>query len=201
MGRPSNTGQRRAEFLEAMLEVIAREGYRGATVAAVAQEAGLNQGLLHYHFKRKLEIVVALLERLAAAVEARAEGRLRRAGADPRARLLAYVDAHVALGKGADPRAVAAWVAIGAEAVREPEVGAVFQAAVEERLARLEAHFAAVRAARGAGRAGSRRDAAATLAAIEGAYRLAVAAPGALPRGFAAPALRRMVLGLLGDEA
>jgi len=182
-----------------MLEVVAREGYRGATVAAVAQEAGLNPGLLHYHFKKKLEIVVALLERLAAAVEARAERKLRRAGDDPQARLLAYVDAHVALGKGADPRGVAAWVAIGAEAVREPEVAAVFQAAVEERLARLEAHFAAVRAARGERRAGSRSDAAATLAAIEGAYRLSAAAPDALPKGFAAPALRRMVLGLLGE--
>jgi len=197
VARPSNTKQRRADILEALLEVLAREGYRGATIATVARQAGLNPGLLHYHFDRKLDILIALVERLIAAVEERAEARLLRAGADPLERLLAYVDAHVAQGKGADTRAVAAWVAIGAEAIREPEVRAVYQAAIAGRLERLEGLFRECSQARGSRAAGAKRQAAAVLSAIEGAYQISVVAPGALPKGFAAPALRLMILGLL----
>ncbi len=41
---------------------------------------------------------------------------------------------------------------------------------------------------------------AAVLASIEGAYRLASAAPGSVPRGFAAPTVRRMVFAVLDAE-
>jgi TetR/AcrR family transcriptional repressor of bet genes len=200
VARPTNTKERRADIQEALLEVLAREGYRGATIAAVARQAGLNPGLLHYHFDRKLDILIALVERLTTAALERATLRMARAGTDPVKRLLAYVNAHVALGAGADSRAGAAWVAIGAEAIREPEVRAVYQAAVRGRLARLEELFRACLRERGRSTSGATRKAAAVLSAIEGAFQLSVGAPGALPKGFAAPALRQMILGLLADS-
>ena len=54
--------ERRAEIVLAALEVIAERGYRGASLAAVAERVGLTQqGLLH-HFPTKDALLVAVLE-------------------------------------------------------------------------------------------------------------------------------------------
>ncbi|MEU1006847.1 TetR/AcrR family transcriptional regulator [Streptomyces sp. NPDC088810] len=53
--------ERRAEIVGAALEVIAERGYRGASLAAVAERVGLTQqGLLHY-FPTKDALLVAVL--------------------------------------------------------------------------------------------------------------------------------------------
>lgn len=53
--------ERRAEIVLAALEVIAERGYRGASMAAVAERVGLTQqGLLHY-FPTKDALLVAVL--------------------------------------------------------------------------------------------------------------------------------------------
>lgn len=58
----ARSAERRAEILRAALEVIAERGYRGATLAAVAERVGLTQqGLLH-HFPTKEALLVAVLE-------------------------------------------------------------------------------------------------------------------------------------------
>ncbi|SEH84998.1 MULTISPECIES: TetR/AcrR family transcriptional regulator [unclassified Leifsonia] len=54
---------KRDEILEAALEVIAREGYRGASVKELAEAVGLSQaGLLHY-FDSKDELFTAILRK------------------------------------------------------------------------------------------------------------------------------------------
>ncbi|MCX5557399.1 TetR/AcrR family transcriptional regulator [Streptomyces sp. NBC_00038] len=54
--------ERRAEIVRAALEVIAERGYRGASLAAVAERVGLTQqGLLH-HFPTKEALLVAVLK-------------------------------------------------------------------------------------------------------------------------------------------
>ncbi|MFJ4239661.1 TetR/AcrR family transcriptional regulator [Streptomyces iakyrus] len=54
--------ERRAEIVRAALEVIAERGYRGASLAAVAERVGLTQqGLLH-HFPTKESLLVAVLQ-------------------------------------------------------------------------------------------------------------------------------------------
>ena len=54
--------ERRAEIVRATLEVIAERGYRGTSLAAVAERVGLTQqGLLHY-FPTKDALLVAVLE-------------------------------------------------------------------------------------------------------------------------------------------
>ncbi|WP_069769049.1 TetR/AcrR family transcriptional regulator [Streptomyces sp. LUP30] len=53
--------ERRAEIVRAALAVIAERGYRGASMAAVAERVGLTQqGLLH-HFPTKDALLVAVL--------------------------------------------------------------------------------------------------------------------------------------------
>lgn len=200
MGRPSNTEERRAQIVDGLLAVMAREGFERATIALVAKEAGLSPGLVHYHFENKHEILLALVQRLLAQLEARVEARLAAAGDDPRARLHAFVDAHLGLGDDADPRAVAAWVVIGAESVRERAVRALYSARIEAALEQLRALVAACLRAEGRGARNARPLAAAILSAIEGAYLVSAGAPGVLPEGYAAPTLRRMIDGLLAAE-
>ena len=54
---------KREEILERALEVIAREGYRGASVKELAEAVGLSQaGLLHY-FDSKDELFTAILRK------------------------------------------------------------------------------------------------------------------------------------------
>ncbi|WP_395571560.1 TetR/AcrR family transcriptional regulator [Streptomyces sp. BK79] len=60
--RAARSRERRAEIVRAALDVIAERGYRGASLAAVAERVGLTQqGLLH-HFPTKEALLVAVLE-------------------------------------------------------------------------------------------------------------------------------------------
>ncbi|MFJ9104184.1 TetR/AcrR family transcriptional regulator [Streptomyces sp. NPDC102405] len=62
MNARTRSEERRAEIVRAALEVIAERGYRGASLAAVAERVGLTQqGLLH-HFPTKDALLVAVLE-------------------------------------------------------------------------------------------------------------------------------------------
>ncbi|KAA9108127.1 TetR/AcrR family transcriptional regulator [Microbacterium rhizomatis] len=77
---------KREEILEAALDVVAREGYRGASVKEIADAVGLSQaGLLHY-FDSKEELFTEILRKrdevdsahyLPTAVEAASPGILR----------------------------------------------------------------------------------------------------------------------------
>ncbi|MFI0723895.1 TetR family transcriptional regulator [Streptomyces sp. NPDC021224] len=58
----SDRGQRRAEIIQAATEVIAERGYRGATLAAVAERVGLTQQGLMHHFPTKEALLVAVLD-------------------------------------------------------------------------------------------------------------------------------------------
>ena len=190
MARNSNTEARRAEITGALLAVIARHGYEKATIQAIAAQAGLAPGLIHYHFKNKQEILVSLIATMAAAASARYAAVLGDQ-VEPAARLRAYLHARLGLGEGAAPEIVAAWVMIGAEAVRQPEVRTVYQRMVADELALLATLLADC--LRAAGRA---TDVAAPLAAglaalIAGAYQLSSATTDVMPRGYAAEAATR----------
>jgi TetR/AcrR family transcriptional repressor of bet genes len=208
MGRPKNTEQRRAEIVEGMLEVMAERGYDGASVQAIAKAAGLTGGLVHYHFGNKREILVALVEALAARLRARYDARVGEgdgegdgegeSGADPWCALDAFIDAHLALGPDADPRAVACWVAIGAEALRDEQVRRVYQRAVERQRSTLEALV--TRCCPELDRDERRRRAAVLLAAMQGAYQLA-AVTDVIPAGSAAPTVKAAARGVLGAPA
>ena len=185
MSRRSNTEQRRAEIVSALLAVMAEHGYEKATIQLIAQKAGLAPGLLHYHFKTKTEILLELVTTLANLSRQRFEDFAESAStADERLR--AYINARLAKGQGADPNAVAAWVVIGAEAVRQPDVRAVYQDAVRAEAELIEELLSACFIDRGRALTAVRPLSAALLALIEGAFQLASAAPEVMPVGYAA---------------
>lgn len=53
--------QRRAEILEATREVVLRLGFGGTRVKDVADELGVSNGLIHYHFASKDELLAETL--------------------------------------------------------------------------------------------------------------------------------------------
>jgi TetR/AcrR family transcriptional repressor of bet genes len=193
MGRPSNTEERRQQIVAGLLQVMAERGYEGASVAAIAKAAGLSPGLVHYHFKDKQEILLTLAEQLAVRVHERVASRLARVkGGDARARVDAILDAFLATGADADPASVASWVTISAEAIRQPEVRAIYEQVVRTDLEHLEELVGAV-----TGKRRARAMAAGLFAAIQGYFVLAAAAPGLVPPGSAASTVKRMAAGLL----
>lgn len=197
MGRPSNTAQRRLQIIEATVRVMARTGFDGASTQAIAKEAGLSAGLLHHHFGSKAEILHALPEHLEALVTARHEAlAARRRGAW--GRLEAWIDAYLGTGEGSDPEAVAAWLWLGAQALKDETLRGRYQAVVERRLASLEPLLDEV-AKEWSVRLDTSALAVTTMATIEGYYQLA-ASTGVVPPDSAAPQLRRLLRRLLDPE-
>ncbi len=191
MARPKNTELRRKEIVQALLTVMANHGYAKATIQAIATEAGLRPGLIHYHFKTKQEILVELIKQVHEMGVRRFEEHSANAET-PMERLNAFIGAKLAKGKGEAPEAVAAWVVIGTEAIRQPEVRTEYEKSIAAQKEILETLLAAA-----AKRALSRNEienlAAITLAAMEGSYQLSVTAKGIMPTGYAAESLSKLI--------
>src|SRR5205823_8095821 len=51
----------RTKILEAAFQILARQGYENTSIKDIAEEAGVAQGLVHYHFKSKQQLVVSVL--------------------------------------------------------------------------------------------------------------------------------------------
>lgn len=198
MARKPNTTSRRAEIVTAMLHVMARHGYERATIQAIALEAGLAPGLIHYHFKNKQEILVSLVKSIAEFAKLRSAEAA--AGATSSVdRLRVHLNAWLGPGAGAAPDIVAAWVIIGAEAVRIPEVRELYQQVIADELAALTALLADCMQERNRDPGGVDQLAAGLVAMVEGAYQLSSAAGNVMPVGYAANAA--MAFALLSIEA
>jgi AcrR family transcriptional regulator len=51
----------REKILQAAFTVLSRQGYENASIKEIAEEAGVAQGLVHYYFKSKQQLVLAVL--------------------------------------------------------------------------------------------------------------------------------------------
>jgi TetR/AcrR family transcriptional repressor of bet genes len=179
------------------VKVMAKRGYDGASIADVAKAARLTPGLVHYHFKNKQEILLEALRRLVERHHAALEEHLGRAGGDPTREVAAFLDFHLGLGATADPEALACWILLSGEALRDTKVRVAFGSALEEIQQRLGK---AIR--RGVGsddfECGSVDAAASALVAlIQGYFVLAATSRELIPRGSAVGAALRMAEGLL----
>ena len=114
----------------------------------------------------------------------------------------ALVDGFLAAGEDAQPEAVAAWVTIAAEAIRDDEVRQAYAAALH-RFHDLFTRVVADGVDQGifdTGELSNDECAAALLSTIQGYFNLAATARDIIPPGSAAPATRRMLRGLLAPR-
>src|SRR5260370_1881918 len=51
----------REKILQAAFAVLSRQGYENTSIKGIAEEAGVAQGLVHYYFKSKQQLVIAVL--------------------------------------------------------------------------------------------------------------------------------------------
>jgi TetR/AcrR family transcriptional repressor of bet genes len=164
--------------------VLGKQGQGGATIAAVAAEAGVAPGLVHHYFTSKEDLYETLLGELLADFRRRVEGS---SSADP---LAAYVDAALSLGERSDVAAARAWVGVFAEALGEPSLFSKVRRVLDAEVAHVE------RAGKGSL---SAEDASAVVAFVVGALVFGAFAPRKTlgkTAGFAAPSLHRMIEGL-----
>jgi AcrR family transcriptional regulator len=64
----------REKILNAAFTVLSRQGYENTSIKEIAEEAGVAQGLIHYYFKSKQLLVLAVLEFVCRKVELGVEG-------------------------------------------------------------------------------------------------------------------------------
>lgn len=195
MARPSNTKARREQIVSGFQSALAQFGYEKATISSIAKAAGLTTGLIHYHFKSKQEIFLALVTKLGESLNERYHTMCAKA-TSPEEKLTAFLNSRLATGKDQDPEAVACWVAIGAEALRQPEVREVYGQAMHRQMSQLVEILGPLTS----NQEQAREIAAALLASIEGCYQLASAVPDLVTPGFAARSVQKMAEGLLGCQ-
>ena len=64
VGRKSLAGERRAQIMDALYRCISKYGLQRSTIKKIAQEAGVQPGILHHYFKSRDEIIEKLVERI-----------------------------------------------------------------------------------------------------------------------------------------
>jgi len=83
---------RQQQLIKATLSAVAKKGFAETTMADVAREARLSQGIINLHFRSKDKLLEETLRFLAAEYKQAWEHTLERAGADVAERLRALVE-------------------------------------------------------------------------------------------------------------
>jgi TetR/AcrR family transcriptional regulator, transcriptional repressor for nem operon len=96
------TGPRR-KLLDATLHVVRAQGYAGASVDDICREAGVTKGSFFHHYKSKDELAVAATEHWTGLTGNLFASAPYQTIADPRERVLAYIDFRASLVQGELP--------------------------------------------------------------------------------------------------
>ena len=84
--------ERREQLIQATIRCVATHGLADTTIATVAQEAGLSQGIINLHFQTKDKLLVETLRYLADEYRSAVRKTVDKAGGSPEAGLTALVD-------------------------------------------------------------------------------------------------------------
>lgn len=96
-GRTFTEAGRRAQIVQAAIEVIADLGYPNASFAKIAKQAGLSStGMISYHFASKDDLIREVAAEVMRVAEADMLPRIA-AAAGARGRLRAYIESNLAL--------------------------------------------------------------------------------------------------------
>ncbi|NNC78290.1 MAG: TetR family transcriptional regulator [Woeseiaceae bacterium] len=122
VNKPSRTAareKRRQQLIDATMKCIGRKGIGGTTLADVAKEAGLSQGIVNLHFQSKDNLLQETLRRLAGEYRSQFERTLKQSGPSPADKLLALMklDIKPSICK---PAKLAVWFAFWGEVQSRP---------------------------------------------------------------------------------
>ena len=93
----------KTKILDAALQVIRSKGYSAATIDDICAAAGVTKGSFFHHFKGKVELALAAVEHWNALTGGLFASAPYQQIADPRERLLAYIDFRASLIQGGLP--------------------------------------------------------------------------------------------------
>src|SRR5260370_19466276 len=68
------SSDKRESILQGAFTVLSRQGYENTSIKDIAEEAGVAQGLVHYYYKSKQQLVLAVLNFVCHKVELGVEG-------------------------------------------------------------------------------------------------------------------------------
>ena len=122
--RKQNADKRRRQVLDATYRSIVTNGLQRTTLATVAQEAGLSQGVAVFYFKSKNGLLSEALRDLYQIYQAHWQEAIAAAGADPAEQLVALVRADF------DPKIcnaaiLSVWFAFWGEQKFTPQYGTI----------------------------------------------------------------------------
>lgn len=99
----STPHESRRRFLDAAVQLIRERGYEAATIDDLCRAAGLTKGSFFHHFKSKEDLALAAADHFANGADALFAGAPYHAPADPRDRVLGYIDFRRAILRGSLP--------------------------------------------------------------------------------------------------
>ena len=110
---------RRQQLIESTIKCIARKGLGNTTLADVASQAGLSQGIVNLHFNSKDNLLAETLSYLAEEYNSHFEKVCKNSGADAASRLhaLMELDLRPVI---CDPKKLAVWFAFWGEVKSRP---------------------------------------------------------------------------------
>ncbi|MXP20429.1 TetR family transcriptional regulator [Gordonia sp. HNM0687] len=111
----------RERLVQATMDALAHDGWAAATVAAVAERAGVSRGAAQHHFPTREALITAVLEQVFEEMTSTASGVLASLPDDKDARVAAAVDRAVAIYTGTEFKAaLQVWAAAASDpALRE----------------------------------------------------------------------------------
>jgi len=117
--RTASKAVRRTQLIEATIRSIATHGLSDTTMASVAGEAGLSQGIINLHFQSKEKLLLETLAYVVDEYKALWEQSMEQAGPDSAERLAALVkvDFHPSV---CDRDKLAVWFAFWSESKARP---------------------------------------------------------------------------------
>lgn len=117
--RTASTSERQQQLIQATIRSIAENGFSDTTVATVAREAGLSQGIVNLHFQSKERLLLETLRYVSDEYKATWEKALAEAGPGRAEQLqaLVYVDFNPTV---FDSNKIAVWFAFWSETKSRP---------------------------------------------------------------------------------
>jgi len=117
--RTASKEERQLQLIQATVRSVAKNGLSDTTMATVAREAGLSQGIINLHFRSKERLLVETLRYMADEYNTSWEKALDSAGPSPVERLAALVEVDFKM-PVCDPDKLAMWFAFWGESKSRP---------------------------------------------------------------------------------